>query len=99
MLVLTRKNRESVVIGRPDDQEVLIVITILSVEGGRVRLGFEAESTMPIHRREVWNRIHGEHAAMPGGAGGNRAPVGGGAAPPLKTSSSSTAGTDWLAAQ
>jgi carbon storage regulator len=74
MLVLTRKNRESVVIGRPDDQEVLMVITILSVEGGRVRLGFEADSTMPIHRREVWNRIHGEHAAVPGGAAGNRAP-------------------------
>ena len=33
MLVLTRKNRESVVIGRPDDQEVVMVITILSVEG------------------------------------------------------------------
>ncbi len=62
MLVLTRKNRESVVVGRPDDQEVVMVITILSVEGGRVRLGFEADSTMPIHRREVWDRIHGEHA-------------------------------------
>ena len=62
MLVLTRKNRESVVIGRPDDQQVVMVITILSVEGGRVRLGFEADSTMPIHRREVWDRIHGEHA-------------------------------------
>jgi carbon storage regulator CsrA len=57
MLVLTRKNRESVVIGRPDDQEAVMVITILSVEGGRVRLGFEADSTMPIHRREVWDRI------------------------------------------
>jgi len=62
MLVLTRKNRESVVIGRPEDQEVVMVITILSVEGGRVRLGFEADSTMPIHRREVWDRIQGEHA-------------------------------------
>jgi carbon storage regulator len=68
MLVLTRKNRESVVIGRPDDQEVVMVITILSVEGGRVRLGFEAENTMPIHRREVWDRIHGEHAAVLGDA-------------------------------
>jgi carbon storage regulator len=74
MLVLTRKNRESVVIGRPDDQEVLMVITILSVEGGRVRLGFEADSTMPIHRREVWDRIHGEHAAAAGVAANNRDP-------------------------
>ena len=74
MLVLTRKNRESVVIGRPDGQEVVMVITILSVEGGRVRLGFEADSTMPIHRREVWDRIHGEHAATLGGAANARAP-------------------------
>ena len=74
MLVLTRKNRESVVVGRPDDQEVVMVITILSVEGGRVRLGFEADSTMPIHRREVWDRIHGEHAAALGNAANERDP-------------------------
>lgn len=57
MLVLTRKNRESVVIGRPDDQEVILEITILEIEGGRVRLGFAADAKMPIHRREVWERI------------------------------------------
>ena len=52
MLVLTRKNRESVVIGRPEDMSVA-----LEIEGGRVRLGFEADTRMPIHRREVWDRI------------------------------------------
>jgi carbon storage regulator len=57
MLVLTRKNRESVVIGRPEDLEVMLEITILEIEGGRVRLGFEADTKMPIHRREVWDRI------------------------------------------
>jgi len=57
MLVLTRKNRESIVIGRPEDQEVMLEITILDIEGGRVRLGFEADTKMPIHRREVWDRI------------------------------------------
>ena len=57
MLVLTRKNRESVVIGRPEDLEVVLEITILEIEGGRVRLGFEADNKMPIHRREVWDRI------------------------------------------
>lgn len=57
MLVLTRKNRESVVIGRPEDLEVLLEITVLDIEGGRVRLGFEADNKMPIHRREVWDRI------------------------------------------
>ena len=57
MLVLTRKNRESVVIGRPEDNQVVLQITVLDIEGGRVRLGFEADSKMPIHRREVWDRI------------------------------------------
>ena len=57
MLVLTRKNRESVVIGRPEDDGIALEITVLEIEGGRVRLGFEADSRMPIHRREVWERI------------------------------------------
>ena len=57
MLVLTRKNRESVVIGRPEDLEVVLEITILEIEGGRVRLGFTADTKMPIHSREVWDRI------------------------------------------
>ena len=57
MLVLTRKNRESVVIGRPEDMQVVLQITVLDIEGGRVRLGFEADTRMPIHRREVWDRI------------------------------------------
>lgn len=59
MLVLTRKNRESVVIGRPEDLEVVLEITVLEIEGGRVRLGFTADTRMPIHRREVWDRING----------------------------------------
>lgn len=57
MLVLTRKNRESIVIGNAADLEVMLEITILEIEGGRVRLGFEADTRMPIHRREVWDRI------------------------------------------
>jgi len=70
MLVLTRKNRESVVIGRPDDNQVALEITVLEIEGGRVRLGFEADTRMPIHRREVWDRICNGN-----GNGDGRAPV------------------------
>ena len=63
MLVLTRKNRESVVIGRSEDLEIVLEITILEIEGGRVRLGFRADSKMPIHRREVWDRICNGHTS------------------------------------
>jgi carbon storage regulator len=72
MLVLTRKNRESVIIGRPEDLEVVLEITILEIEGGRVRLGFEADSRMPIHRREVWDRICNGEAHGNGNGNGNQ---------------------------
>jgi len=71
MLVLTRKNRESVVIGRPEDLEVVLEITILEIEGGRVRLGFRADAKMPIHRREVWDRICHGHANGNGNGNGH----------------------------
>ena len=77
MLVLTRKNRESVVIGRAEDLQVVLEITILEIEGGRVRLGFEADTRMPIHRREVWDRICNGEAAPGVGAVGAAAAAGG----------------------
>jgi len=70
MLVLTGKNRESVVIGRPEDLKVVLEITILEIEGGRVRLGFEADTRMPIHRREVWDRICNGDAVANGNGNG-----------------------------
>jgi carbon storage regulator CsrA len=70
MLVLTRKNRESVVIGRPEDLDIVLEITILEIEGGRVRLGFVADTKMPIHRREVYDRI-----CNGGGVSGNGSAV------------------------
>ena len=69
MLVLTRKNRESVIIGRPEDLDVMLEITVLEIEGGRVRLGFEADTRMPIHRREVWDRICNGELQQPNSAG------------------------------
>jgi carbon storage regulator len=76
MLVLTRKNRESVVIGRPEDMTVALEITVLEIEGGRVRLGFEADTRMPIHRREVWDRICNGNGNGNGDGNGQAAPVG-----------------------
>jgi carbon storage regulator len=89
MLVLTRKNRESVVIGRLDEMEVVLEITILEIEGGRVRLGFEADSRMPIHRREVWERIRNGDGN--GNGNGNGSGNGNGRADPI---ASATARTD-----
>jgi carbon storage regulator len=71
MLVLTRKNRESVVIGQPGEMLIALEITILEIEGGRVRLGFEADNKLPIHRREVWDRICNGHGNGNGSGNGD----------------------------
>ena len=59
MLVLSRKSRESVVVGAPDGLEPLIKVTVLEIKTDRVRLGFEADAAIPVHRWEVWERIRG----------------------------------------
>ncbi len=58
MLVLTRKGRESVIVGGSAGFERMLKVTVLEIEGGRVRLGFEVDSDVPVHREEVWARIH-----------------------------------------
>jgi carbon storage regulator CsrA len=58
MLVLTRKAQESVVVGGSDTLHPLLTITVLEIAGQRMRLGFEADGAVPVHRWEVWQRIH-----------------------------------------
>lgn len=65
MLVLTRKSQESVVVGGAVGFERMLKVTVLAIVGGKVRLGFEAESDVPIHRWEVWERIRAGDLAAP----------------------------------
>lgn len=57
MLVLTRKNGQSVVVGGADGFHRLLKVTVIEIAGGRVRLGFEVDADIPVHRFEVWERI------------------------------------------
>jgi len=57
MLVLSRKNLQSVVVGSPGGREPLLKVTVLEIKGGSVRLGFEGAAEVPVHRLEVWERI------------------------------------------
>ncbi len=51
MLILSRKSGESIVIdGR-------IHVKIVRVEGETVKIGIEAPSDVPVHRREVYEEI------------------------------------------
>ena len=63
MLVLSRRNLESVVVGGASELDRKLVVTVLGIKGGKVRLGFEVDPDVPVHRREVWDRIHGNGAA------------------------------------
>ncbi len=68
MLVLSRKSQEAIVVGGGDRFEQMLKVTVLEIKGGKVRLGFEADSDVPVHRWEVWERIRA--GGLPDGATG-----------------------------
>ena len=57
MLILTRKDNESLFIG--DDIE----ITVLGVKGNQVRIGINAPKDIDVHREEVYRRIESEQSS------------------------------------
>ena len=63
MLVLSRKSQESVVVGRADGFHHLLRVKVLGIQGTSVRLGFEVDAEVPVHRLEVWERINGNGQA------------------------------------
>ena len=57
MLVLSRQRDESIMIG--DDVE----ITVVDVRGDKVRLGITAPTSIPVHRKEVYETIKRERGS------------------------------------
>ncbi len=57
MLVLSRKNNESVVVGADDILGGTVRDTVLEIGNRSVRLGFEAKKDVPVLRAEVWEQI------------------------------------------
>lgn len=52
MLILTRKAGESIII---DDD---ILVKIVDIQGGQVRIGIEAPSSVDIYRKEIYDKIN-----------------------------------------
>ena len=59
MLVLTRKVQESVVVGGSDNFQRVLKVKVLEIRGGKVKLGFDVDPDVPVHRMEVWERVVG----------------------------------------
>lgn len=59
MLILSRFENEEFVIG--DN----IVVKVVEIRGNRVRLGVQAPTEIPVHRREVYDAIK-KDAKKPG---------------------------------
>ena len=60
MLVLSRQKDETIMIG--DDVE----ITVVDIRGDKVRLGITAPTSIPVHRKEVYDAIRRENLAAAG---------------------------------
>ena len=57
MLVLSRKQGESIIIGND------IVVTVLEVRPDHIRLGIDAPRSISVHREEVYLEVMRENAA------------------------------------
>ena len=53
MLVLTRKLRQSIMIGHD------VEVSVLAVSGDKVRLGISAPRSVPVFRKEIYVEING----------------------------------------
>jgi carbon storage regulator len=58
MLVLSRKQKESIFI---NDN---VVVTVLRIRGDQVKIGIEAPSDVPVHRKEIFEKIRGLDAEV-----------------------------------
>lgn len=57
MLVLSRKNKETVVLSAGGVLDRVMRVTVLDITKGKVKLGFEVDAEVAVHRLEVWDRM------------------------------------------
>jgi len=51
MLILTRRMNETLMVG--DD----VSVTVLGINGNQVRIGVKAPRHIPVHRKEIYEKI------------------------------------------
>jgi carbon storage regulator len=60
MLVLSRKIGERLVVPSCE-----MTITVIAIQGNKVRLGIAAPDDVQVHREEVWHRVPEPEAKLP----------------------------------
>ena len=66
MLVLSRRQGESIVIGND------IVVTVLEVRGEQIRIGIDAPRSVTVHREEIHRRVSAANRDAAGSSEGHR---------------------------
>lgn len=59
MLMLSRRAGETIVADGP------VVITVMKIEGNKVRIAVEADDSVTVHRGEVLTRMQAENRNVP----------------------------------
>src|SRR5271165_4527011 len=52
-----KESSDRIVVGGSDGFEHILKVTVLEIGNGKVRLGFDVDAAVPVHRWEVWQRI------------------------------------------
>ena len=60
MLVLSRKPGEVIVVPQCE-----ITVTVIAVQGNKVRLGFVAPYDIDVYREEIWQKIREQTDRLP----------------------------------
>jgi carbon storage regulator len=60
MLILTRRMNETLMVG--DD----VSVTVLGINGNQVRIGVKAPRHIPVHRKEVYDKIKKQESSDSG---------------------------------
>lgn len=58
VLVLSRKENESIIFGEGENR---VVLTVVNIDNDRVRLGISADQKIPIYREEIYQQIQKEN--------------------------------------
>ena len=60
MLILTRRMNETLMVG--DD----VSVTVLAINGNQVRIGVKAPRDIPVHRKEIYDKIKKQESSDSG---------------------------------